>query len=247
MELDWTTFILEIINFLVLVWLLKHFFYQPVMNVIGARQAAIDATVEQAREKERSAKSLAERYDDRLKVWEQEREQARETLRKELGAERERQLAQLRADLDAERTRQRAVDEKSRRERDSRAETAAIGRAAEFLSRLLQRIAGPELEGMLIDLAIEDLGALPDARRAALRETLRDAHAAIVTAYDLSAGRRQKLADALRPLLGNAPALDCSVDSTLIAGLRISVGPWTLRASLADELQAFANVDHLTA
>ena len=39
MELDWTTFILEIINFLVLVWILHRFLYQPVMNVIAQRRA----------------------------------------------------------------------------------------------------------------------------------------------------------------------------------------------------------------
>ena len=37
MEINWTTFVLEIVNFLILVWLLKHFFYRPVLAVVARR------------------------------------------------------------------------------------------------------------------------------------------------------------------------------------------------------------------
>ena len=37
MQLDWTTFILEIVNFLVLLWILKRFFFRPVREAIARR------------------------------------------------------------------------------------------------------------------------------------------------------------------------------------------------------------------
>ena len=42
MELSWSTFILEAINFLVLVWILKRFLYKPVLDVIERRKAGIE-------------------------------------------------------------------------------------------------------------------------------------------------------------------------------------------------------------
>ena len=39
MQFDWTTFVLEVLNFLVLLWILKRFLYQPVLDVLDARQA----------------------------------------------------------------------------------------------------------------------------------------------------------------------------------------------------------------
>ena len=50
MELSWSTFILEVINFIVLVFILKHFFYKPVLNAIARRRESIDKTMEDARE-----------------------------------------------------------------------------------------------------------------------------------------------------------------------------------------------------
>jgi F-type H+-transporting ATPase subunit b len=245
MQLDWTTFLLEIVNFLVLVWLLKRFFYQPVLKVIGARQAAIDDTVAKARAKELAASALAEKYDARLKDWEKEREQARSALREEVGKERERLLAKLNSDLDEERTRQHAVDDKTQREWTLRAETTAVARAGSFASRLLQRLAGPELEGKLIDVAIEDLAALSPARLAELRATLRDARGtvAVVTAYPLADERRDALKTAIRPLRESESKYVFTTDPALLAGMRVTVGPWTLRANLADELKAFVNAD----
>lgn len=32
MELSWSTMVLEIINFLVLIWTLNHFLYMPIQN-----------------------------------------------------------------------------------------------------------------------------------------------------------------------------------------------------------------------
>ena len=39
MELNWTTFSLEIINFLALLWILKRFLYQPVRATLAQRRA----------------------------------------------------------------------------------------------------------------------------------------------------------------------------------------------------------------
>ena len=50
MELNWSTFILEIINFLVLIWILKRFLYKPVLDVIARRRAGIEKTLSDARE-----------------------------------------------------------------------------------------------------------------------------------------------------------------------------------------------------
>ena len=88
MQLDWTTFLLEIANFLVLVWILQRFLYDPVRAAITRRQERIEALLGEARAAEAKAEELKSRYENRLKEW---------------GAEREKLRAQLVAELDAER------------------------------------------------------------------------------------------------------------------------------------------------
>ena len=103
MEFSWVTFLLEAINFLVLVWLLKRLFYAPVKRTIAKRQAAIEQTLQDAKEARREADELKSRYDGRLRDWETEKLEKREELAKELSAERERRMHELEALLAEER------------------------------------------------------------------------------------------------------------------------------------------------
>ena len=66
MEFDWTTFVLEALNFLVLVWLLKRFFYQPVLAEIEARRDATAKTIADAETVRREAEALKSEYQAHL-------------------------------------------------------------------------------------------------------------------------------------------------------------------------------------
>ena len=86
-----------------------------------------------------------------------------------------------------------------------------------------------------------ELSRLPVDRREALHAAAKDAGTAIVTsAYPLAELQRQGLAEALGKTNGRMLACDFRRDESLLAGLRIEVGPWVMRASLQDELVAFA-------
>ena len=87
MELNWSTFLLEIINFLVLVWILKHFLYKPILDVIARRRAGIEDRLAKAQQLHDEADTLKAEYENRLVDWEHERQQARVTLAQELNEE----------------------------------------------------------------------------------------------------------------------------------------------------------------
>ena len=40
--MDWRTLAFQAVNFLVLVWLLQHFLYQPVMEIMERRKSEVD-------------------------------------------------------------------------------------------------------------------------------------------------------------------------------------------------------------
>ncbi|HEY9147832.1 MAG TPA: hypothetical protein VIQ22_02385, partial [Gammaproteobacteria bacterium] len=109
MELNWTTFVLEILNFLVLIWLLKHFLYRPVKGVIARRQEGIEQQLQQADEKQRQAEVLREQYKNRLVDWEGEREVARQQLQREIDEQRQQQMAALKREVEAEQERRRVL------------------------------------------------------------------------------------------------------------------------------------------
>ena len=65
MNFDWTTFALEAINFLILVWLLKRFLYRPILDAVARRQAAVARTLADAEAARVDAARLREEYEGR--------------------------------------------------------------------------------------------------------------------------------------------------------------------------------------
>ena len=99
MDFDWTTFALEALNFLVLVWLLKRFFYQPVLAVIEARRVATAKTIADAAAVRREAEALKSEYQAHLTQADTERAAARARLDEDIAAERARRHAALQAEI----------------------------------------------------------------------------------------------------------------------------------------------------
>lgn len=242
MELDWTTFILELINFVVLIWILNRFLYRPVINVIAQRKAAIQKTLSEAETTRSDAQALQSQYENRLTEWEQEREKARAQLRDEISAERNRLLETLRAELDQEREKAAAVEQRRLKDFTQQAEASAIALGGTFVSRLLSRLGGPELERKMIDLVTQDLPNLPHDQMQAIRAASATIGLPmkITSAYPLDKVQREVLCHAVRTLAGREVVCEFFEDKNLIAGLRISFGSWVLRANVQDEMSFFA-------
>jgi F-type H+-transporting ATPase subunit b len=241
MGLDWSTIVLEIVNFLVLVWLLKRFLYRPVLATLAERRSRIEGVLAEAKETEERASALKGQFESRLADWEQEKAAARASLETAMALERERQMEALAEALAAERERS-AAQEAHRQETLKRELAAEAGaEARRFASTLLGRVAGRETEARLVELFIEELGALPEERLGVLR-TGQNARArgVFATAYPLPEPLRARLAGAVEARLGVRGEFDFVEDSGLLAGVRLSLGAWQLDFSVAGELGVFA-------
>ena len=241
MQLDWTTFLLQIVNFVVLVWLLKRFLYRPVMDVIARRREGIEKALADAREAEAHAESLRQDYERKLAEQDQVHTNEMSRLSDEVAAERARRMARLDAELASERERHAALADKQAAEAGRKAGDAARAAALGFVSTLLDRLSGPDLDRRLVDMFIADLKALPPEQLAALHEAAAAPEAALQLglARPLVAADQARLEQALGEVLGRQLPLEVTLDESLKAGLRIGIGPWLLAANLADELAFF--------
>jgi F-type H+-transporting ATPase subunit b len=246
-ELDWTTFLLEVINFLILVWVLKRFLYQPILNVIEKRRQKIEADMDQAAAGQEEAKALKNQYETRLVDWEQEKRSAFDALEQQLAQERSNKLRQCDDELEQHRLKHQARDQQQQTLWRSQAEVEALRLASGFAARLLTGLTGPELDMRLQQLFIEQLALLPEDSLRQLREGWQDSDSSVdvLSAMPLDSARQRAIRQALELKLGASDGhWQFIQDESLIAGLRVSIGGWTLDANLHDELRFFAEAAH---
>lgn len=241
MQLDWTTFLLQVVNFLVLVWLLKRFLYRPVLDVIARRRADIERTMADAQAVAARANALREDYEARLTELNRSRSEQLARLADEIAAERARRMTRLDAECAAERVRRDAIVQKTAAETARKLEARTRDEALHFAALLLNRLRGPELDERLVEVFIEDLQVLPAEQLADLRAAAAatDAALELTTARPLGPAAIDRLKATLAARLGRDLPLRSALDPALQSGLRVAIGPWLLAASLADELAFF--------
>jgi F-type H+-transporting ATPase subunit b len=243
MGFSWSTFLIQILNFIVLVWILTRFLYQPITRAIAARQKAIGEELQQADEAKKQSAALSRQYESRLADWEQEKAQLKAAFDKEMTEERTRRETELHASLQREREQAEAAAHTREGEAARRLQQQAVQGAAQFCARLLSRVASPELERRLVDAAIADMQALSDDQRASLSRAFDGrSEAVITTRYPLDEVHRATLTDVLTRCLGRAPHSRFEQSDALLAGLRVDLGTMTLEGNLAGELEWFAKV-----
>src|SRR5579875_2490314 len=69
MLIDWFTIGAQALNFLILVWLLKHFLYKPILNALDAREKGIVARLADAAAIEAEAHKEHDEFDVKNKAF----------------------------------------------------------------------------------------------------------------------------------------------------------------------------------
>jgi F-type H+-transporting ATPase subunit b len=243
-DLNLSTFLLEIVNFLVLVWILKRFLYQPVLDIIARRRAMVEKSMSDAKQVESEARELQERYQGRLADWEAEQAEARKALANELESERANRLAELRSTLEKERRKMHVAERQKLADLRESDERRALSLGARFASRLLEDASSETLQSKLVARLLADLESMtPKQFTRLLGNPDRPPQRVLVTsAYPLT----EKEQDSLGACLGKLATPEVPVlyeqDPALLAGVRITAGDCVLGLNLQDELEGFARL-----
>ncbi len=241
MEFNWTTFLLETVNFLVLVWILERFFYAPVKRIIAERRGAIEKKIEDAEKTRTDADELRLKYENRLKDWEQEKARQREDFQKVMDEEKNRQMKLLKDSLGKEKERVEAREQKRLSEILEKNEREAVRQSLKFLSRILEALACPEIELKMIEFTLRAISDKDSKEAGLIRSGFAGTgtEVAVKSAFVLNEDWRNRLAQALKAALGREVKVLFATAPELLAGLEVTCGSVVLQANLRDELRAF--------
>ena len=244
MEFNVSTFILEIINFLILIWILQRLFYKPLLKAIDKRKQHIEQSLADAKKLHQEADELRSLYENRQKFWMQEKKAALNALHQQIEAEKNAQMDKLHVELEQERQKAKVSLSRQQQELQQQAEKQALQNAARFAGILLKQSASPELEAQLFAMLLDNLKALPEACTLCLQMlgTKKPVPIKITSAYPVTDDLRQQLEQKLGSLINTSDVFQYHQDASLIAGVRIDIGAWVLHANLKHELTGFAEI-----
>ena len=244
--INWFTVIAQIVNFLVLVYLLKRFLYRPIMRAMGEREKRIADRLEGAKKREDEARQEQERY----QAMNRELESRREVLLNQMKDDVERQhkelVGQARQQVDAVRAnwlealeREKEAFLQDLRERTGK-HTYAVAR------RALKDLANVDLEHHMVGVFIERLKNLDEEDKKALMESVDRSKPGITvtSAFEIPEDRVQEITRVLQNYLSEPIDLHLSRSSDVISGIELKTQghkiAWSFREYLEGLETTFA-------
>lgn len=250
MQLDGTTFVLQIINFLVLVWLLNRFLYRPVQIALKDKSEKEAAQAKALEDQRVAVQASADELKRQMADLAAQRVKAEAVLSADMANLKQKRMQSLEAELQAERDKAKARAEQEQARLCDQSDQALRLRTAAFVSAYLKRLATPALEAAIIDMFLADLATQSEQARLVLRdgwsEVRNDAPVIDVsTAYPLPMALRQRIETQLSELMGQAAKVEWRVDPSLLSGICAHLPGHQLEASLRQGVDAFATMPNL--
>lgn len=245
MLIDWFTVGAQLLNFLILVWLMKRFLYQPVLNAIAAREAKIAAELKDAAETKAKAHQQQDEFDKKNQSFDEQRAALLRKATDEANDQRVRLLAEARktADAASEMRAKALVIERQHLHADFVRHTQQ--QVYDISRRVLSDLASVSLEQQACEVFIQRMRALDgtalDELAAGLKAGSDDDPARLRSAFELPVAQRTLIQAALDEFFGQAISLKFETAPELVSGIELSAQGLKLAWSISDFLDALSS------
>lgn len=242
MNIHFWTFIFQIVNFVVVAFVLQRLLYRPLHEAIDRRREAALKAQTDAQRARQEAETLQARFAAQLAAAEGQREQWVREAHRQAEAEGKRLLD------DARRTARQQSEEATRQVADERAEALAAVRqeivnlAVDLAQRFLRQAADRTLQRQLVARLLESLAAVSEDERRQLLIGWQPGDPAVVeTAEELDRESLDAISAAAARLAGRQAAIQIKTNRALVSGVCLRLGGHVWDASLGGSLDEVRN------
>jgi F-type H+-transporting ATPase subunit b len=247
---DWFTVFAQIVNFLILMFLLRRFLYGPIIDAMQNRERLVKERLEAAEQKRLEAEEERQGYQAKNQELREHFEQKQEQAEGEVQAWRKEALQSARQEVDATLQEWRKSIQQEKDSFNTELRRFAVQQTYVIAGHAIRDLADASLEERIVDVFLSQLKTkkidLSKLKNSADGFTLR-------SAFELPADVRDQVQQELKVHLGKDMSLQFETDPDLAAGIELAAQDgyqvaWNLRRyldALEDELDSqFQQTSH---
>ncbi|TCO69114.1 F0F1 ATP synthase subunit delta [Rhodovulum euryhalinum] len=233
MQIDWLTVAAQIVNFLVLVWLLQRFLYRPITDAMARREERIETRLSEAKAARAEVEAEATRLREKQQELEASREEVLRAARQEASDLRTALEDDLRKEMEARRKTWETHLEEERDAFAARLRQRAGHQVIDIVGRVLRDYAGSDLAGQVAATFLQRLADLDAEAREKLSDAARraDGPARVESGVPLEPSARSRITRAVHEHIAPDIEVDYREDDALLLGVRLTIGEQTVEWS----------------
>ena len=233
MQIDWLTVGAQILNFAVLVYLLKRFLYRPVLDAMDRREERIAQRLRDAERREQQADERSRDFREKAEELSSQRDEVLRDVRQEADAERRQRLENARVEVQQQRQRWEAELAREWQDVQQAVGRRLAGAVTEATRRALADLADTDLEKAMGQIMARRLGELGPAELDAVAGG--SGPVDVVTAFEPDDDLRDQLTEAVRRELRRDVRFVRS--EGIGGGVELRAGGWKLSWTVTEYLR----------
>lgn len=238
MLIDWFTVTAQLVNFLLLIGLLKRFLYRPILSTIEAREKRIADELADADAKRAEAQQQSEIYRQKNEQFDQLRSAKMNKVNAESAAEKNRLLALARQESDQLRSKLAQALQDEQRSLQGELRDRAQQEIFDMARQTLRDLADVSLEASMVTAFIGRLHELSAAEKANLQAAYKTSESPIMvhSAFDLPEPQRGQISEAINRIINGRISIEFLTAPELISGIEMKTNGQKIAWSIEDYL-----------
>jgi F-type H+-transporting ATPase subunit b len=240
MKVDWFTVIAQVINFLLLVWLLKRFLYKPILNAIDKRENKIKSQLQDAETKKIEAKREQEEFKQKNDDFDERKKGLMEKAVEESKTAGEKLLEEVRKaandlDIKLKKSAQETLKNTNKEiAQKTQREVFAISR------KVLMDLSGVSLEEQSVAVFINKLSELNEAEKKQFLSSFKSNsnEVLIKSAFELPNKQQDEIKKAIDEILEAKGKYEFKVNAEVINGIELTANGYKLAWSISAYINA---------
>jgi F-type H+-transporting ATPase subunit b len=239
MKFDFWTLLFQIINFVVLLFILKRVLYKPVKAIIEKRRNIIEKNISEAEKIKEVAMEIHARNRQEMEKLKELKRELTDKMKEEVEAEKGVILA------DADKEAQKLIEKKQvlfdteKRRLETELKSQALEIVETFCARLLRDISNEDLHRALFTKFKAEIPRLTEDIKNAYGDN--EIKIELLSAYPLSEADMKEIENEFTTRLNKKVSFEAVLDAGLIGGLRVRVLDKVYDASLKGQIQTFGD------
>ena len=236
MLIDWTTVIAQIVNFLILLVLLKYLLYDRIISAMDKREERIQDRLEEAERKRQEAEQELNEFEEKNRQMDRKREEILNQAREEAESHKKELIREAREEVESLQKRWRRSIEQEKESFVRELRRLAGKQVFDICRRALAELADTEIQNRTVEVFIDRFERMEEGKKADLLSV--GGSMVVKSGRELDPEKRKKIEKVLQGAVEGAPEISYETDPDLILGIEVKRKDkkvaWSLENYLAD-------------
>lgn len=230
MKINWFTVIAQVINFLVLVWLLKRFLYKPILKATDEREKSIVSKLEDASAKKEEAKKERDEFQKKNDNFEKQKKQMLQKAKNEAREQSDQMLKETRKAIAALREKQEKNLHQTEENLKNELAEKTSREVLNISRKVLGDLASAELEAQMVKRFLERLQGMDETGKKEFHEAYKNRkdQLKIRSTFELNPEQQTAIKNEVDQLLSENSEFRFEIDENLAGGIELSANGYKL-------------------